>query len=129
MSAPADMEPLLQQWRRMTKAETEAIRASAWPKLREIQSNKALLKASLNQAMAKLRAQQSSEVRTGSVDLPFRAEVNRLISLEAHNAQLVASNQKKLVERRRQLERASQNLRRIRGSYAPPVPGALNSLS
>jgi hypothetical protein len=129
MSAPADMAGLLQQWRQMTKAETQAIHAAAWPKLQEIHSSKALLKTSLNDTLAKWWAQQSSEYRTGEFDPPFRAEVSRLIALEAHNAQLVAARQQKARERQQQLERASRNLGKVRRSYAPQTSGALNSWS
>jgi hypothetical protein len=129
MSAPADMARLLQQWRQMTRAETEAIHTDAWPKLQEIQSRKTQLQTSLNEALANWRAQQSSEYRTGVVDLPFRAEISRLIAMEGHNAQLVAVRRQKARERKLQLERASRNLGKVRHSYAPQTSGALNSWS
>jgi hypothetical protein len=129
MSAPSDMARLLQQWRQMTKSETAAIHAAAWPRLKEIQSHKALLRTPLKEALAHWRQQQSSENRTGQTDLPFRAEVNRLIALEAHNAQLVAERCQKAAQHKLHLERARRNLGKVRHSYAPHTSGGLNSWS
>jgi hypothetical protein len=62
--------------------------------------------------------------------LPFRAEVARLIALEEHNARLLAIRRERACEQQRLLERAAQNLRNIRRTYASPSPPvACNSYS
>ena len=60
---------------------------------------------------------------------PFRAEVTRLLALETQNGNVVAARQQKALQKKKLLEQALFNLRRLRGSYAPPPRPALNSCS
>jgi hypothetical protein len=120
---------LLQQWLEMTRAESQAIQSAAWPKLREIQSGKAGLREPLDQAFRQWKSGRPT-VPASDAENPFRAQVARLIALEAHNAQLLAGRREKARERQLHLERAAQNLRNVRRSYAPPSPPvACNSYS
>jgi hypothetical protein len=129
MTPPEHIARLLQQWLQMTRAESQAIQAAAWPKLREIQSGKAGLRQPLAQAFRQWKSGQPS-VPASSAENPFRAQVARLIALEAHNAQFLAGRREKARQQQLQLERAAQNLRNLRRSYAPPTPpAACNSYS
>jgi hypothetical protein len=129
MSARDDMARLLQQWLQLTRAESEAIQAAAWPKLQELHSHKASLRQPLDQALAKWKTQESSAFPAAVSDHPFRAEVSRLIALESHNAQLLAARRQKAREQQLLLERAAHNLRKVRRSYAPPPAVVWNSWS
>jgi hypothetical protein len=120
---------LLEQWRLMTRAESEAIQTAAWPKLREIQTRKASLRQPLNEAFRQWKSSQAAGAASAAEN-PFRAEVARLIALEAHNARLLAGRREKAREKQLHLGRAARNLRNIRQSYAPPPPPvAWNSYS
>ena len=113
----------------MTRAESQAIQTDAWPKLREIQSRKAALRQPLAQAFRQWKSSRPA-LPASPAENPFRAQVARLIALEAHNAQILAGRRDKAREQQLQLERASQNLRNLRRSYAPPAPPvAYNSYS
>jgi hypothetical protein len=117
---------LLRQWHEMTRAESGAIQAAAWPKL---QSRKAALMQPLSDAFA--RWQSAEPAVSGEADSnPFRAGIARLIALESHNAQLLAGRREAARQQQLHLDRASQNLRNVRRSYAPPPsPLACNSYS
>jgi hypothetical protein len=130
MTPSEHMAKLLQQWQQMTRAESAAIQAAAWPKLREIQSRKASLRQPLDEAFRQWKAGEPAGAGRAGGGRLFRAEVARLIALEAHNAQLLAERRAKAREQQLHLERAAQNLRNLRRCYAPPPPPvACNSYS
>ena len=85
MSARKDIARLLEQWLQLTRDEATAIQSASWPALRDIQSRKAELQKSLSQAEKNWAAENPGEPK------PFRAEVGRLISLVARNAELLAA--------------------------------------
>jgi hypothetical protein len=129
MTAPEQTARLLQQWLQMTREESQAIQAGAWTQLHEIQSRKAALRQPLRQAARPCFTGRPA-VPSAADALPFRAEVARLIALEAHNARLLAVRRERARYRQLHLERAAQNLRNIRRSYARPSPPvACNSYS
>jgi hypothetical protein len=125
---------LLQQWLQMTRAESQAIQSGAWTKLHQIQSSKAALRQPLAEAYRRCKsAAPPVPVLAAGVSarsLPFRAEVARLIVLEEHNARLLAVRRERACEQKHLMERAAQNLRNLRRTYAPPSPPvACNSYS
>lgn len=119
MSAREHASGLLQQWLEMTRAEAEAIQSAAWQKLEEIQSRKASLRQPLAEAFQQWKPGE----------IPFRAELGRLIALESRNAQVLTDRLQKTRAEQLALERASQNLRNVRRSYAPPPATAWNTYS
>jgi len=116
---------LLKHWLEMTHAESHAIQAGDWCALRSIQAAKGELKLPLGRAVEQWRAENPAEAATQ----PFRAEVTRLLALETQNGSILAVRQQKAREKKKLLEQALFNLRRVRGSYAPPPRSALNSCS
>ena len=110
---------LLQQWLALTKAESEAIQSSAWTELSGIQSRKAALRQPLAEAFA----------LWSPGEIPFQNELGRLIALESRNAQVLTDRRQQAHEQQLALERASQNLRNVRRSYAPATATAWNSYS
>jgi hypothetical protein len=120
---------LLQQWLQMSRAESRAIHSGAWTMLRQIQSSKAALRQPLAEAWRGFKSARPPVPHSARA-LPFRAEVARLIALEEHNARLLAVRREKACEQQRLMERAAQNLRNIRRTYAPALPPvACNSYS
>ena len=76
----------------MTRAESEAIQAAAWPKLRDIQSDKAAAPATFERSMGNGKRSEPSAPRgRRSPTSPFAPQSARLIALEEHNAQLLAA--------------------------------------
>jgi hypothetical protein len=116
---------LLKQWLEKTHAETEAIQAGKWAALRLIQSEKAQLRVLLGQAVEEWRACDPAEAAAN----PFRAEVSQLLALETQNGNLLATRKRRAQEKKRLLEQALFNLRRVRSTYAKPGRMALNYYS
>ncbi len=124
------MALLLRQWLQFSRAESAAILAAAWPKLRQIQSAKAALRQPLDEAFRQWQSTGPAATASAAARRPFRAQVARLIALEAGNAQLLAVRRDQAREKLLRLERAGRNLRNLRRSYAPPSPPvACNSYS
>jgi hypothetical protein len=116
---------LLKEWLRLTLAESQAIQAGDWPLLRSIQAAKSELKLPLGQTVEQWRAQDPAQAAAN----PFRVEVTRLLALETQNGNVLAARQQKAREKKKLLEQALFNLRRVRGSYAPQPSPALDSRS
>jgi copper homeostasis protein CutC len=116
---------LLKQWLEMTHDESYAIRAGDCPALRRIQAAKGELRVPLGRAVEEWRQENPVE----AVAQPFRAEVTRLLALETQNGSVLAVRQQKAREKKKLLEQALFNLRRVRGSYASPQRSAINSCS
>jgi hypothetical protein len=129
MSAQEQMARLLQNWLQLTRAESAAIQAGAWPRLQTIQSEKTRLREPLNDLKkACLGAgREASSAASLLKDDGFRAAIGRLIALEEHNAQLVAARRQKAREQQLHLSRASRNLRQLKKSYASQLPTAMHS--
>jgi hypothetical protein len=116
---------ILKQWLEMTHAEAQAIQAGDWPALRAVQASKAELRPSLGQAVEQWRATHPAEAAAN----PFRDEVARLLALETQNGNVLAARKHRAHEKKRLLEQALFNLRRVRSSYTKPPRVVLNSYS
>jgi len=121
MSARKDISKLLEQWLQLTQAEGGAIQAASWAKVKKIQADKSRLQKNLAEAQGDwARENPDANPQTN----PFRAELARLISLEARNAELLAAQLRRAEADRVSLDHAYRNLRRIQRSYIrkqPPV--------
>jgi hypothetical protein len=126
MSARQDITNLLEQWRRLTEAEGEAIRTGAWPSVKELQGAKAGLQRDINAAMEKWKRENPGAAPWKH---PFRREVDRLISLEVRNSELLAQQQQRLQLEKASSDRALLTLRRVQGSYAQKPETGWNSYS
>jgi hypothetical protein len=116
---------ILKQWLEMTHAESQAIQASDWPALRRVQADKAKLQPPLAQALEQWRANNPDEAAAN----PFRAEVTQLLALETQNGNFLASRKHRAHQKKRLLEQALFNLRRVRSTYVKPGRQVLNSYS
>ncbi len=125
MDSRQHITALLKEWLRLTYAEGQSIHAGDWPLLQKIQAAKSDLRLPLGQAVELWRGQNPPQ----AADDPFRAEVTRLLALETQNGNVLAARQQKALQKKKLLEQALFNLRRVRGSYAPPPRPALNSCS
>ncbi len=126
MSARQDIAGLLQQWRRLTEAEGGAIQTAAWAAVKEIEAAKAGLQKELSRAMGKWTEENAGAVLSIN---PFRAEVDRLISLEMRNREWLAAQQQRAQMEKESSDRALRTLRRVQRSYARQPDTAWNSYS
>jgi len=116
---------VLKQWLEMTHAESQAIRSGDWPALRSIQADKAKLRLPLGQAVEQWRTENPAQAAAD----PFRAEVAQLLALETQNGNFLAARKHRAHQKKRLLEQALFNLRRVRSTYAKPSRQVLNSYS
>jgi hypothetical protein len=116
---------ILKQWLEKTHSEAEAIQSGDWPVLRNIQAAKAELRLPLGQAVEQWRAQNPAEAAAN----PFRSEVSQLLVLETQNGNILAARKHRAHEKKRLLEQALFNLRRVRSTYAKPTRAVLSSYS
>jgi hypothetical protein len=116
---------ILKQWLEMTHAESQAIRAGDWPALKIVQADKAKLRAPLGEAVEQWRAQSPAQAAAD----PYRAEVNQLLALETQNGNLLAARKHRAHQKKRLLEQALFNLRRVRSTYVKPARQVLNACS
>jgi|SRR5579872_5406321 len=113
MGTRQNMTKLLGRWFELTCAEAGAIQSAAWPALKEIQADKLRLQESITQDREKWMVENPR----GAAGGPFRAEVDKLLSLEARNAELLAGQLRKVRSEKESLDRAFRNLRKIHRSY------------
>jgi len=116
---------ILKQWLEMTHAESQAIQTGHWAALRKIQAAKAELRPPLGQAVEQWREANPAEAAAST----FRAQVAELLALETQNGNLLAARKHRAREKKRLLEQALFNLRRVRSSYTKPARLVLNSYS
>jgi uncharacterized protein YeaC (DUF1315 family) len=116
---------ILRQWLEMTHAESQAIQRGDWPTVRKVQQAKAELRLPLGQAVEQWRAQNPAE----AAEHPFRAEVNHLLFLETQNGSFLAARKRQAAEKKKLLEQALFNLRRVRSSYVHGTHPTFNSRS
>jgi flagellar biosynthesis/type III secretory pathway chaperone len=116
---------ILKQWLEMTHAESQAIQSGDWPALRRVQAAKAELRLPLGQAVEQWRAENPAQAAAQ----PFRDEVTQLLALETQNGSLLAARKHRAHEKKRLLEQALFNLRRVRSTYTKPERMVLDSYS
>jgi exonuclease VII large subunit len=86
---------------------------------------KAKLRPSLGEAIEQWRATDPTEAAAH----PFRDEVTKLLALETQNGNLLAARKHRAHAKKRLLEQALFNLRRVRSTYTKPGRQVLNSYS
>jgi len=124
MNARQEMAKLIEDWRQLTHAEGAAIQSAAWTSVKEIQARKTDLQESLAAAELKWAAENPGTPDTSTAK-PFGAEVARLISLEARNAELLGAQMQRARAQQETLDQAWRNLRKIQRSYVrKPAPTA-----
>lgn len=126
MSARDDIADLLEKWLQLTHAETRAIQAREWISLTQIQTAKVRLQQPVTDALG----QWARETAQGNTtNHPFRAEVNRLISLESRNGELLATPLRRAQTERICQDNAVRNLRRLQKSYGSKPDNGWESYS
>jgi hypothetical protein len=109
MSTRQNLPDLLQEWRRQTLAETQALQRLDWPGVFACQLAKEELQSLLRQVL-----EAPTELPPG----PLREQVQELIALEAHNRDWLAARKSALQAQGLELDGSARNLKRVRDSYA-----------
>jgi hypothetical protein len=129
MSARQDISGLLERWRRLTEAEGDAIQKAAWPALKEIQAAKAALQADIDAALGKWAGESGRAGMTNPIGEVFRNEVNRLVSLEIRNRELLAAQLQRARREKEALGQSIRTLRKVRRLYVNGQDSGWNSYS
>ena len=117
MNRPPSLLELCESWRHLCEVEGEAILAADWAKVAEAQAGKQSLQPHLEAA------------REGDTGSAVRAVAAGLIALERRNRERLRAQQQAAQAARAELERTSQNLRRLHQAYAPGATPVWNSFS
>ena len=115
------MARLLKQWLELSQAEGSAIEAASWSRVSELQAGKAALQKSIVETQEKWVRESPGEFDDPATR-PFRVEVGRLISLEARNAELLATQVRRAQTRQAMLNEVNRNVGKIRRSYVRHQP-------
>ncbi len=130
MSAQANLLELYRDWRRWTEAESEAIQAGDWRKVKFCQSAKSELQPQILRGTqdAQMECARSGSDR-GAMEKTVRSIVNELIYLETRNGEFLAEQRAGTEAEMEEMGRSGRNLSRIQKSYAPGGPAAWESYS
>lgn len=130
MSAKKDLVEAYGSWEKITHTEGAAIEREDWVKVHECQQTKQGLQRKI---IHLTEAAQAECIECGqdqkSLEREVRRIINTLITLESHNAELLADRKQAAEVRRLELDKSSQNLRRVQRSYSPPRAANWNSYS
>jgi hypothetical protein len=119
-----------QEWRRLAKAEGEAIRTRNWILVTDCQKALTQLQTQMSHHIQGAREEWKQSGPGGAEkERVVRALVMELIEIESRNKTLLSSLQDDTRSRINQLDQASRNLRRVQSSYAHTRPEAWTSLS
>jgi glycerol-3-phosphate dehydrogenase len=124
MSARQNLAGILEQWLKLTQAESAAIQSARWPVLKQIHARKTALRQSLAEAVGQCKAEYATVPRD------LLAQVRRIISLLTRNGQALAARRRQAQVCQEALDQTKRNLLRIRRSYTqPPVTARWHSYS
>ena len=123
MTAKKEIANHLEAWRQLTQAEAAAIQRGLWPVLRKVQAVKASLQKLLNEARAKWDTKIAGGALEPSVQKPLRQAIAKLVSMEGRNAHLLTVKLRVAEARRKSLDEAARNLRKVQASYASKPDG------
>lgn len=113
MNPVSELAALYEQWRSLTKSESQAIETAAWAQLEQYQAAKGRLQPRITEVARRLEP--------SVLEREFRPVVEELIRMEHRNNALLQRQRDAAELQRQELDRKSRNLRQIHKSYVPPV--------
>lgn len=102
------IQALLEQWRALTEAESAGLAADNWPAVARCQEAKRRLRAALTPA---------GVFRLDGT--PLRQLLEDLVAAEQRNLEVIGAHLQEAGRQKEALDRAWQNLHRMRRAYAP----------
>ena len=117
-------------WEQLTQTEGAAIQSGDWARVAECQQAKQGLQ---KQIIHLTESAQAECIETGldskNFERDLRPIINKLISMESRNSELLAIRRQAADIEKLDLEQASNNLRRVQKSYSPATAAVWNSYS
>lgn len=117
-------------WEQLTQTEGAAIQSGDWARVAECQQAKQGLQ---KQIIHLTESAQAECIETGldskNFERDLRPIINKLISMESRNSELLAIRRQAADLEKLDLEQASNNLRRVQKSYSPATAAVWNSYS
>ena len=118
MRGIADLTRLLEEWRRLTESEGQAILGDNWNGVAECQARKARLQGEVTGVLQIMRATISGpENSPPAPQSQFDSRVRELMGLENRNRDLLAARRAARQVESQRLTRATRDLQRVRGAY------------
>jgi hypothetical protein len=118
------------EWRRLTKAGNKAIQLRNWRLLLDCQAVTQKLQPQITRLTRKARSEwKDSGVDLSAKEKEIRRVLLELIAMVESNKSMLKAAREAAKSERRQLERASQNLKRLQQSYVVGRPAAWTSFS
>lgn len=117
-------------WEQLTQTEGAAIQSGDWARVAECQQAKQGLQ---KQIIHLTESAQAECIETGldskNFERDLRPIINKLISMESRNSELLAIRRQAADLEKLDLDQASNNLRRVQKSYSPATAAVWNSYS
>lgn len=115
----ASLNDLYGQWRALTDAEGDAIRAGDWSAVKNVQSRKEILKRELLAAADVWHAEWSKpDEGKREYERVFRPVISELIALEQRNHAWLCEQRARAQAEINELDASSRNLRGINRAYS-----------
>jgi hypothetical protein len=130
MNAKQHLVDAYNTWEQLTLKEGAAIASEDWFRVSECQHGKQDLQRRIIQLTEAAHAEcVEAGLDPKHFESDLRRIVNSLIALETRNSELIAGRRQAAEAARLELDRASNNLRRVQKSYSPPAQAVWNSYS
>jgi hypothetical protein len=130
MSAERALFDAYREWRRLAKAGNKAIGKRDWRFLLQCQSLARGIRASIKNLHRQAREEwQRSNVDCATKEKELRAVVSELKDLVESNQKLLRAARTMALAKRREIDQAGRNLKRLQGSYVSASPPAWTSVS
>lgn len=130
MNTQEQLLKLYERWGDLTTDEGVAIGAADWAKVAQYQAEKWMIRNQIHASSSQLEAEiQAGLVDPNAIHKQIHYRVDELIGMEMENERALAE-QRQLAEREQwELQRSSQNLRRLHRAYAPALGPAWDTYS
>ena len=130
MNTQQQLMKLYERWGCLTIDEGEAIRAADWAKVAQQQAEKWMIRNQIHASSSQLEAEiQAGRVDPKSIHKQIHYIVDELIGLEMENERALAEQRQLAQQEQWELQRSTQNLRRLQKAYAPAPGPAWDSYS
>ena len=125
-----DLKLALTEWRRLTDAEGQAIRAGNWMLVAECQNALAKLRSRIDRlSPSDTPATPQSGTKPLRLSPDLRGSILELIELQRQNLASLQERRRRLSEHVENLTSAGRNLRSIQRSYSTRAAGSFSSYS
>lgn len=130
MNAGRELTEAYEEWRRLAKAEGEAISAGDWCRVLACQNGLKDLQARISQLSLAARAEWSQAgVDRAVKERALNATIRDLIGVQQRNQTLLRTKKEATRQKLDQLRQAGRNLKHIQRSYVSNRPSTWTSFS